>query len=204
VLRRVPRHPHKRFLPEWRDETIVAFGGRTTLHATMTTEQTEPLPGDAARSRIGGNILDPAVEVSRAGRFDTIAALHALEDALDAPTPRRERTWLHRVLSTLDVLSDMLDAQAARDQDTGSLLTEIRRDEPRLGPRVDRLRAEQADLRIAITSLRDQLAPAAAVPVDTADIRDRLAALARRLRAQRARESDLVYEAVNIDLGAGE
>ena len=98
----------------------------------------------------------------------------------------------------------MLDAQTASDQDTSSLLTEIRRDDPRLGPRVDRLRAEQADLRIAITSLRDQLAPDAAIPVDTADIRDRLAALARRLRAQRARESDLVYEAVNIDLGVGD
>lgn len=170
----------------------------------MTTERSERLPEDAARSRIGIDILDPAVKLSRARRFDTLEALHALEDALDAPTPRRERTWLHRVLSTLDVLSGMLDAQAHRDQDSPSLLTEIRRDEPRLGPRVDRLRTEQADLRIAITSLRDQLAPDAAVPVDTADIRDRLAALARRLRAQRAREADLVYEAVNIDLGAGD
>jgi hypothetical protein len=95
----------------------------------------------------------------------------------------------------------MLDAQATGDDETNSLLNEIRRDDPRFGPRVHRLRAEQADLRIAITSLRDQLAPDAALPVDTADIRDRLASIARRLRTQRARESDLVYEAVNIDLG---
>ena len=109
-----------------------------------------------------------------------------------------------RVLATLDVLSNMLNAQTASDQDTSSLLTEIRRDDPRLGPRVDRLRDEHADLQIAITSLRDQLAPDAGIPVDTSDIRDRLASLARRLRAQRARESDLVYEAVNIDLGVGD
>jgi len=173
---------------------------------TMELDQTPPerFPGEDARPRIGSDVLDPAVKVSRAGRFDTMEALHALEDALDAPTPRRERTWLHRVLATLDVLSDMLDTQAASDQDTSSLLTEIRRDDPRLGSRVDRLRSEQADLRIAITSLRDQLAPDAAVPVDTAAIRDRLASLARRLRAQRARESDLVYEAVSIDLGVGD
>jgi len=169
----------------------------------MTADQTEPCP-EAARSRIGSDILDQAVDVSRAGRFDTMEALHALEDALDAPTPRRERTWLHRVLATLDVLSEMVDAQTARDQETSSLLTEIRRDDSRLGPRVEWLRAERADLRIAITSLRDQLAPDATVPVDTADIRDRLASLARRLRAQRARESDLVYEAVNIHLGVGD
>jgi len=154
--------------------------------------------------KIESEILDPALKASRAGRFDTMKALHALEEALGAPAPRRERTWLHRVLAALDVLSATLDSQALEDQETQSLLTEIRREDARLAPRVDRLRAEQADLRIAVTSLRDQLAPDAAVPVDTADIRDRLASLARRLRAQRARESDLVYEAVNVDLGVGD
>src|SRR4051794_14916186 len=165
---------------------------------------TERFPAEEARSRIGSDVLDPATKASRVGRFDTMEALHALEAALDAPSPRRERTWLHRVLAALDVLSDMLDSQTANDQDTSGLLAEIRRDDPRLGPRVDRLRAELTDLRIAVTSLRDQLAPDAAVPVDAADIRDRLASIARRLRAQRARESDLVYEAVNIDLGVGD
>jgi hypothetical protein len=163
---------------------------------------TEPVRAEEARPKIGSHVLDPAVQASRSARFDTMAALHALEEALDAPTPRRERTWLHRVLAAVDVLSDMLDSQTASDEDTGSLLTEISRNDARLGPRVERLRAEHADLRIAITSLRDQLTPDATIPIDTADIRDRLAALARRLRAQRARESDLVYEAVNVDLGA--
>jgi len=173
------------------------------MKSELTDTPTEPVHGDGTTSRIESGILEPAVKASRAGRFDTMEALHALEDALGAPAPRRERTWLHRVLAALDVLSAMLDSQAAGDE-AQSLLTEIRREDPRLAPRVDRLRAEQADLRIAITSLRDQLAPDATVPVDTADIRDRLASLARRLRAQRARESDLVYEAVNVDLGVSD
>jgi len=174
------------------------------MNEPKTGTPTESVPNDGARATIRSGILDPAVKASRAGRFETMEALHALEEALDAPTPRRERTWLHRVLAALDVLSAMLDSQAAGDHETTSLLTEIRRDDPRLGPRVDRLRVEQADLRIAITSLRDQLTPDASMPVDTADIRDRLASLARRLRAQRARESDLVYEAVNVDLGVSD
>lgn len=174
------------------------------MDSDLTDTPTESLPADQARSRIGNATLDPAVKTTRAGRFDTMEALHGLEEALDAPTPRRERTWLHRVLAAVDVLSGMLDSQAAGDQETSSLLTELRRDDPRLAPRVDRLRAEQTDLRIALTSLRDQLAPDATLPVDTADIRDRLAAIARRLRAHRAREADLVYEAVNIDLGVGD
>ena len=174
------------------------------MSSELTDTSAEPAHGDGTTVRIESGVLDPAVRSSRAGRFDTMQALHALEEALAAPAPRRERTWLHRVLAALDLLSAMLDSQVAGDQEAQSLLTEIRREDPRLAPRVDRLRAEQADLRIAITSLRDQLAPDASVPVDTADIRDRLASLARRLRAQRARESDLVYEAVNVDLGVSD
>ena len=76
----------------------------------MKPDQTtaESLPEQAARSRIGSDVLDPAMKVSRAGRFDTMEALHALEDALDAPTPRRERTWLHRVLAAVDTARNEL------------------------------------------------------------------------------------------------
>jgi len=94
------------------------------MHSERTDVATEAFAGDEARPRIGDKVLDPAVKTSRAGRFDTMEALHALEDALDAPTPGRERTWLHRVLAALDVLSAMLDSQVAGDEATGSLLTE--------------------------------------------------------------------------------
>ena len=40
--------------------------------------------------------------------------------------------------------------------------------------------------------------------LDTADLRDRVAELARRLRHHRAQEADLIYEAVNLNLGTGE
>src|SRR5581483_9504079 len=39
---------------------------------------------------------------------------------------------------------------------------------------------------------------------DPADIRDRLATVARRVRQPRSREADLIYEAVHINLGVGD
>jgi len=40
--------------------------------------------------------------------------------------------------------------------------------------------------------------------LDTADLRDRVAELARRLRHHRAQEAHLIYEAVNLNLGTSE
>jgi hypothetical protein len=40
--------------------------------------------------------------------------------------------------------------------------------------------------------------------VEVGEIRDRAVELARRLRHHRAQEADLIYEAVNINLGTGD
>lgn len=148
--------------------------------------------------------LQDAAQVTWADRNASLDALHALEDALAEPTTGRERQWLDEVLATLDGLAGALDAQASGDAESASLLSEIAAEEPRLLPRVERLRREYDDVRQSIISLRDQLAPEAGFDADVGDVRDRLASVARRLRAQRAREADLVYEAVNINLGAGD
>lgn len=147
--------------------------------------------------------LQDAAQLTWSDRNASLDALHALEDALAEPTAGREQQWLAEVPATLDGLAGALDAQASGDAESASLLSEIAADEPRLYPRIERLRREYADVQQSIMSLRDQLSPNDNVDVDTADVRDRLASVARRLRAQRAREADLIYEAVNINLGAG-
>jgi hypothetical protein len=148
--------------------------------------------------------LEPAAATSRANRDASLAALRALEDAVAAPAPGREDRWLERVVSALDQLSAALGAQAGGDADTASLLSAIAGDEPRLKPRIDRLRQEHDDLRAATGSIRQQIAPTTGLGIDTADIRDRLASIARRFRQHRAREADLIYEAVNVNLGVGD
>lgn len=152
----------------------------------------------------GSTHLHPAAAASQADRDASLDALGILEDALSAPTPGREDRWLTIVVRALDDLTAALDTQAGGDAEASSLLSELAAEEPRLQPRIERLRQEHRDLRDAAASMRQQIEPATGLPIDTADVRDRLAAIARRLRQHRAREADLIYEAVNINLGVGD
>lgn len=147
----------------------------------------------------------PSAEASRSDRNTSLDALHVLEDALAGPAPGRHQAWLQRVIEALDALDVALNTQGSTDSETTSLLTEIERNEPRLSARIERLRQEYNDIRVALHSLRGQIGSSARQTgdVDVADIRDRLSDIARRYRQHRSREADLVYEAVNIDLGVG-
>ena len=51
--------------------------------------------------------------------------------------------------------------------------------------------------------MREQIEPTPELPIDTSDVRDRLASIARRYRQHRARESDLIYDAVGLELDVG-
>lgn len=148
--------------------------------------------------------LQPAADLLRADRNASLDAVLTLEDALAEPTPGREVDWLQGVHDAVDALAVALDAQASGDAETSSLLSEIADEEPRLRPRIERLRREHQDLRDAVASLRLQIDHHPDAVVEVADIRERLAAIARRMRQHRAREADLVYEAININLGAGD
>src|SRR5579862_4168394 len=149
------------------------------------------------------------LESRQADQDRTLAAIEVLERALASPAPRREAAWRAEVLSALAAL----DAAAA-EEDTNaerpdSLLSDIRRTQPRLRPRANGVRAQYRHLRDRIGALRRELADESAVEqglVDFADIRQRLGWLLTAFRHQRARESDLIYEAYfdafNADLRA--
>ena len=149
--------------------------------------------------------LQAAAQTSRSDRNTSLDALHALEAALSEPAPNRHPEWIDTVRGALEELQEALDAQAAGDNETASLLSEIASDEPRLIPRIDRLRRQHKSLRDGVQATLDELgAQADHDHLDTAEIRDRVAELARRLRHHRAQETDLIYEAVNLNLGIGE
>jgi hypothetical protein len=148
--------------------------------------------------------LEPAAATSRANRDASLEALRALEEAVSAPVPGREDRWLDMVVNALDQLTTALETQAGDDAGAASLLSEIAVDEPRLKPRIDRLREEHDDLRAAAASVRHHVAPPAESAIDIAEVRDRLTSIAHRFRQHRAKEADLIFEAVNINLGAGD
>jgi hypothetical protein len=124
----------------------------------------------------------------------TLEAMHQLETALSTAAAGREAPWRDDVLAALGVLDE---ATAEEDNNAGqadSLLSDVKRTQPRLRNRVRGLRAQYRQLRDAIAALRQELEQPSET-VDFADIRHRLGSLLTALRYQRARESDLIYEA---------
>jgi septal ring factor EnvC (AmiA/AmiB activator) len=135
----------------------------------------------------------------------TLAAMHDLEAALGAAAPGRESSWLAAVLAALIVLDEATDDEYANASQPDSLLADVKRTQPRLRTRVRGLQAQYAHLRQTISSMRAELATPHDDDPDYADVRQRLAWLLTALRHQRARESDLIYEAYydafHADLG---
>lgn len=126
----------------------------------------------------------------------TLVAMHQLEAALGAAAPGREASWRTGVLAALVDLDEATDDEYISAGEPDSLLADIKRTQPRLRTRVRGLRNEYAHIRHTITAMRTELAkPEADIETDYADIRQRLTWLLTALRHQRARESDLIYEA---------
>jgi hypothetical protein len=125
----------------------------------------------------------------------TLLAMQQLEAALASAAPRREQAWRDGVRTALDVLAETAASEARNAGLPDSLLSDIARSQPRLRNRVRGLRLHYRQLQDTIASVRDELAEPGDAPADFADLRQRLSSVLSGLRHQRARESDLIYEA---------
>lgn len=125
----------------------------------------------------------------------TLLAMQQLEAALGAAAPRREQAWRNEVRRTLTVLGEATTQEADNAAQPDSLLSDIARTQPWLRNRVRGLRIHYRQLRDVIDALLSELSQADDQAVDFTDIRQRLAWVLAGLRHQRARESDLIYEA---------
>jgi hypothetical protein len=135
------------------------------------------------------------IELRRIDQDRTLVAIHELEETLGAAAPAREARWRETVLGALLVLGDATREEAENAEQPDSLLSDVAFNQPRLRSRVRGLRTQYRQLQQSIDALRAELEEAGDAVVDFADIRQRLAWLLTALRHQRARESDLIYEA---------
>ena len=135
------------------------------------------------------------VESRRADQDRTLLAMHRLEAALGSAAPGRVSNWRDRVLVELGYLEKVTADEADNAERPDSLLSDIARTQPLLRNRVRGVRLQYRQLQDAIGSLRRELTEPGDLLVDFTDIRQRLAWVLLGLRHQRARESDLVYEA---------
>jgi hypothetical protein len=125
----------------------------------------------------------------------TLTAMLELEAALEDAAPGREPAWCAGVLAALAALDEATNDEYTNANNPDSLLSDIKRTQPRLRTRVRGLRTQYRQLRQAIVSIRSELADPDEDEGDYADVRQRLAWMLTALRHQRARESDLIYEA---------
>lgn len=136
------------------------------------------------------------LEARQTDRDATIDAVHRLEEALSAAAPGRETAWRDDVLDALATLDDAMATEYENASRPESLLSDIKRTQPRLRTRVRGVRMQYQQLQESIRSLREELAPTGDEHrPEFSDTRQRLAWLLTALRHQRARESDLIYEA---------
>lgn len=135
-----------------------------------------------------------ALEVHRADQDRTLAAVHALEAALGAAAPGRAEQWRDDVRAALEVLGEAAAEEQRNAARPDSLLSDIARSQRRLRHRMHGLRAQYRHVCDTIEALRLEL-DADPRELDVTDLRRRLGWLIGALRYQRARESDLLYEA---------
>jgi hypothetical protein len=144
-------------------------------------------------------------ETSRTDRDRSLDAIHLLEVHAGSAAPGRQEEWLVGIHGALETLRGALSEQAENSLGPDSLLSAIRIERPYLCPKIDQLRRRYQAVCGQIEELNAELRSVAELEaIDIADIRQTLDLIASELRYQRARESDLVYEAYSLDLGEGD
>ena len=148
---------------------------------------------------------DIAADDNRTQHVRLTFSMHRLEHCLGQAAPGREELWLADVGNALDLLIvAMKESQEVVCRDEG-LVEEIKHTSPRLVNRIDNLRDEFDGLLQQAATLRDQLAGAAKRSHTAfADLRQRMDWLLSGLRHHQAKETDLIYEAINVDIGIGD
>lgn len=135
------------------------------------------------------------LDARRADHDRTLEAMHRLESALGQAAPGREEPWRIEVLEALAVLEAATAEEADNARRPDSLLSDLSQHQPRLRNRARDLRLQYGKVHHTIVSLRQEVKDGEGIGVDYADVRQRLGWVLTSLRHQRARESDLIYEA---------
>lgn len=146
-----------------------------------------------------------AADDNRTQHIRLTFSMHRLENSLGQAAPGREEKWLRDVDKALELLLvAMNESQDIVCRDDG-LIEEIKYLTPRLMSRLANLQDEFDGLLRQATTLRDQLKQAAnRSSTAFTDLRQRMDWLLSGLRHHQAKETDLIYEAINVDIGVGD
>jgi hypothetical protein len=159
------------------------------------------MPTDDDRSALEG--ATAALAAARAPRERLWSAADALARSIAAPAPGRIERWRTLVAGRLATVRDEWEHHVVAAEADDGLFAEIMTRAPRLAHAIDRLRGEHTALRARMATLATG---AEAVTDDggVAASREGLLELVSDLARHRHRGVDLVYEAYDTDISAGD
>ncbi|MCA9055405.1 MAG: hypothetical protein KDA75_16305 [Planctomycetaceae bacterium] len=140
--------------------------------------------------------LSPAAQLRRCSELEYLL-LGDLREMLEEEITPQSRRWM---LAVLDALLDTLPREH-RLQSADGYLTEVLREIPNWATRVNRLESRYYELFDRLSDLRDELEVDLPDKQSVSTLRYDLHEWMGQLVAHRARESDLLVTAINIDIG---
>ena len=137
-------------------------------------------------------------------RLKIVDLMYDLEAALAAPSFSRVDRWHRLVGEQLEKLRTVLHASREEINSRTGLFAEILEESPWLLPRVERLKETYREVESEIESVQKEMEQQAKEPDDVSKLRRRLGELLRKLREVQAAETELIFEAIGVDLGVGD
>jgi hypothetical protein len=135
----------------------------------------------------------------RADRERSLDAMHVLEATAGRAAPGREEEWRAALAEAVLALEQTFVEQRASYTDPTGLMAQIARDEPHLRTWVRQLEHRWDELADTARRLRESTEASGSWSV--ADLREQLRWLMSALHHHRAREADIVFDALGCDLG---
>lgn len=130
-------------------------------------------------------------------------AMKDLEAVTSSPSAAED--WLARVGARLDAFLGALHAHIDDVEGPQGLLAQIVDEAPRLSAECDTFRTDHVAMVAATEAVKTAVENAdQGASDDIADIRDRVQTILHDLVEHRQRGSDLVYDAYNVDIAAGD
>ncbi len=142
------------------------------------------------------------VEQARGRRQALRTAMLALEAASAGPVSKEG--WLEHVAQALDDLDGALEKHVEMVEGDGGLLEEITDIAPQLQAGMEQMRNDHKELHALIDATRTSMKDAEITPDGLARVRNEIRALVTSLAEHRQRGADLVYDAYNVDISAGD
>ena len=141
-----------------------------------------------------------AFDAAQLERDRTLIAARRVEEALSRASGGR--TWAADLQSSLGSLRDAMTEERQELERPGSLLAMISAERPRrFGPRVRGIREQFDDIVRQLESFQRELEHWDGSVGDVGEVRHRADWIIRALHNCRNRQADLVFEALELDLG---